>query len=436
MLRECYVVVGFCKAFVNTTRMQRNAYILALTVALWIGALPLFAQLQPGGNPFHSDFERAQFAHVEAGEATDALSLFLCAHPEVDAQAVEAARTRLDALMGDALADARPQARADALFRGLRTRLFQRYAAIADVHAILQNGTFNCVSATALMAIAYERIGIDVEIQEQPRHVFLYAEEAGHRLRIETTAADFGAIREAKGKAVSGKPDRKSHQNNIIETEALVGLQYYNQGLAALDASAPAEAMDAFRKAALLYPSARVTEMLPVAATACKKAGLAALLRHDWDAALSLLERAAMESNDTDLDVALSAAVLARAEQAGDWSGMLTVLRAYAEWRPALCRQAAMGASYADALLASAAHGFSVMDTKAGFAELSSFEALHADFGCTPDPAIAAAAYQAAFREAVRANALPLAEHCLQMGLRHAPSDSRLKAQWATFSQR
>lgn len=434
MLRECYVRDGACNAFVNTTCMQRIAKILALQVALWIGALPLFAQLQPGGNPFHSPFEAALVQSAGSGEDVDALSLFLCGHPDMDAAAVATYRQRLDASVSAILSDTRAPGRADALFRGLRTRLFQHYAPIADVHGVFQSGEFNCVSATALMAIAYQSAGIGVEVHEQSRHVFLYAVEGPHRLRVETTAADFGAIREGRNPAVSGRPSR-ARSSQAIPLVALAGLQYYNQGLAALDAGQAAAAMDAFRKADQLYPSDRVREMLPVAAKACHQAGLLALAQRDWKSALSLLERAAGTDADPDLDLALSAAVLAHGEAAGGWQGMLSVLRAYAEWRPALCRQAAFGASYADVLLASAVQGFSEGQGSRAFAELQAFERLHADFACQPDPEIAARAYQAGYREAVRAHALDLAERCLLMGLQLAPADGSLKAQWATFSK-
>jgi tetratricopeptide (TPR) repeat protein len=414
--------------------MQRNANILALLVALWIGVLPLCAQLHPGGNPFHSTFEQAQLDQAAKGLPVDALSLFMCGHPMADAAAVAKAQVRLDAAMNEILAEARPNSQSDALFRGLRARLFQRYAPIADVHAIFAAGEFNCVSATGLMAVAYSKAGIPVTLKEQPHHVFLYAEEAGHRLRIETTAADFGAIRESKSKAVSGKPNRHARHTQDITLVELVGLQYYNQGLAAMDAASPAAAMDAFRKAAVLYPSTRVEEMLPVAAEACEQAGMDALLRHDWASALSLLERAAPYRDAATIDVALSAAVLACAEQRGDWREMLHTLTAYTTWRPSLCRQPALGASLADALLSNAAHQFMSCQGSA-FEDLNAFERLHAEVGCLPDPQIAALAYQAGFRAALRANDLDLASHCLQMGIQLAPADDRLKSQLATFSQ-
>lgn len=373
-------------------------------------------------------------AQVQSGAAVDALSLFLCGHPEMDAQQVDRYRAALNRNVNEILADARPQSRADALFRGLRTRMFARYAPIADVHDIFSSGQFNCVSATALMAVVYTEAGLGIEIQEQPRHVYLYAHEGGHRLRIETTAADFGAIRESKGKSVSGKPSR-GHSAQHIDLTALAGLQYYNQGLAALDQGTPAVAMDAFHKAHLLYPSARVQEMLPVAAAACEQAGLDALLQHDWAKALACLERAAAFSQEDRLDAALSAAVLARAEQAPHLSGMLQVLRSYAAWRPSLCAQAGLNASFADALLASAVQGFDGEAAADAFGLMAEFERLHVGFGARPDPAIAAAAYQAGFRAAIRANDMPLAEQCLLMGMQLAPADSRFKSQLATFSQ-
>ena len=414
--------------------MQRSAKILALQVALWIGALPLFAQLQPGGNPYHSAFEAQVLVQAQSRADVDALSLFLCGHPEADAQLVASYRQALERNVNDILADARPQSRADALFRGLRARMLARYAPIADLHDVFSTGAFNCVSATALMAVVYTEAGLGIEIQEQPRHVYLYAHEGGHRLRIETTAADFGAIRESKGKSVSGKPSR-SHGTQHIDLIALAGLQYYNQGLSALDQDAPIAAMDAFYKANLLYPSTRVQEMLPVAAAACEQAGLDALLQHDWATALACLERAAAVAQNAKLDAALSAAVLARAEQAPHLSGMLQVLHAYVAWRPSLCAQAGLNASYADALLASAVQGFDGEHTAEAFGFITEFERLHAEFGAQPDPTIAASAYQAGFRAAIRANDMPLAEQCLLMGMQLAPADGRFKSQLATFSQ-
>ena len=362
--------------------------------------MTLCAQTIPGGNPFVSTFERSQLEAIRDGQSVDAFHLFLCAAPQMDAVQSDQLHAQLKTQVSTLLPAHTTPARVDALFRGLRSKMLRTYTPVASLHDIFATGTFNCVSATALMALVYADLGIDIELCEQPRHVFLYATDAGHRMRIETTAADFGAIREkANPKIISGKASKSPTATHTIDLVQLAGLQYYNAGLQALDQSQPGLALDNFLKAQALYPGARITEMLQDAANQCYTQGHAALLDHDWDHALALLERAARFYPPTDLDRALSAAILHRAENQSQLPAMMEVLQAYATWRPSLLQQEAYAATMMDLHLALAIQLFQdPQATDLATQHIAAFENLYAQTATKPTPQLAATAYAAAFR--------------------------------------
>ena len=357
-----------------------------------------------------------------ANNAIEPIFPFLAADSRIDA---ELAKHFAGQVHAQAMAFAAQSSgnKVDNVFRGLRNRWLRDYKAGSGLADILLHGQFNCVGATAFMALAFEGLGMEVELHEQAQHVFLYVQDGTQRFRIETTAEDFGAIKEAAVK----RAEKHSKTISLIE---LAGLQYYNEGLMALDQNLPMQASNAFAKAAKLYPCTRVAEMQSVAAQLCKERGMQALAESNWDLALDMLGQAIDVAHpDATLDQALAATVLHKAESAATLELANSLLAAYAEGHPALLNIPAFGASLGESyLLLAQARLNTNPRQESAHAYLIGFEKWNEGRLLAVDPDLAAKVYRCAFLDALKHQDNPRAEQCLRMGLSFAPLDASLLA--------
>jgi hypothetical protein len=82
-----------------------------------------------------------------------------------------------------------PYHRARKLHDELHANLLLHYAATADgIDAILDRGEYNCVSATLLYGIAARAFGLEMQVVETPRHIFLRLDTDGREVDIESTS--------------------------------------------------------------------------------------------------------------------------------------------------------------------------------------------------------------------------------------------------------
>lgn len=115
--------------------------------------------------------------------------------------------------------------RALAIRSALHQRLLAEYGVNAsDVGKTLENGAFNCVSASVLFVVLAERCGLNAHAVQLPEHVRCEVIADGLAMPIETTSATITAQRvSARGSS------RKLNDVKIIATI------YYNRGVTAFD---------------------------------------------------------------------------------------------------------------------------------------------------------------------------------------------------------
>lgn len=143
---------------------------------------------------------------------------------------------------------------------------------------IFSNGEYNCVSGSALFAIAFNKLSIPYQIKEKPTHVYLIAFPEKERIIVEATAPvngyqtiapafkqqfvkilkDQKLISNAEFSSRSVDENFDSYffkdQENISLAE-LAGIQYANKGLESLTSQDYEIATNNFAKAHWLYPS-------------------------------------------------------------------------------------------------------------------------------------------------------------------------------------
>jgi len=153
---------------------------------------------------------------------------------------------RLDALEAEAkkaLAGAStPAERGEALLRWMHAGpMAKGYVANqTDLSAILDAGTFNCVSSATLFNVLALGLGLDVRAIEVPSHAFSILYEGTRHMDVETTTPQgFDPARDpavaAKVQALTGFryiPDAHRDQRREVQEAGLAAIIYYNHGVA------------------------------------------------------------------------------------------------------------------------------------------------------------------------------------------------------------
>ena len=147
--------------------------------------------------------------------------------------------------------------------------------------SIFKDGTYNCVTASALFAYVFDELHIPYVIMESSDHVFLLTYPKTLNISVETTNPISGSYsynskmqetyvnylksnkiiseEESKQKSVSELFKSYFFHENSINEKRLAGLQYYNGGIEKMTTGKFAEAYSQFEKAYALYPSKKMT---------------------------------------------------------------------------------------------------------------------------------------------------------------------------------
>jgi tetratricopeptide (TPR) repeat protein len=166
-----------------------------------------------------------------------------------------------------------------ALHKSLHTNQLRYYQDICTVSETVNGGAYNCVSATAIFALIFEKTGYPYAIHQTPNHVYIVVEPQASNIVVETTTdtkAQFTINEEFKQgyldylrKAKLFSPKETAGMTNdqifnhyyfgdeVISLKQLAGIQYYNDGLLHSEKEAYDEALSQFEKAYLLYPCER-----------------------------------------------------------------------------------------------------------------------------------------------------------------------------------
>ncbi len=162
-------------------------------------------------------------------------------------------------------------------------KFFTQYEANNTFYEIIQTGKYNCVTATALYAWFFEKLGIPYIIKEEPTHVYLVAYPDTDNIMVESTTplmgfyvfnTDFKAnyVTNLKQQKIIG-PDEITSTTDVlfnkyyfgsgsISLTQLVGIHYMNDGLYRREREDHAGAYEQFKKAYFYYPGTRCEFLL------------------------------------------------------------------------------------------------------------------------------------------------------------------------------
>lgn len=178
----------------------------------------------------------------------------------------------------------KPEKQIKIIYDKVHSTFLKKYELENRFNEIFSSGNYNCVTATALFSLVFEKLNIPYTIKEEPTHVYLIAYPNTQNVLVETTTPLFGYltfdpnfknkfITNLKSQKIIGasEADKSStdelfnkyyFQNENINLHKLVGIHYLNDALFNNDHGDYLKAFYQAEKAYLFYPSQRCQYLL------------------------------------------------------------------------------------------------------------------------------------------------------------------------------
>ncbi len=170
------------------------------------------------------------------------------------------------------------------LYDQLHQEFLTKYMYLAYFDEIFETGVYNCVTAVALYAMAFEACDIPYNIKETPTHVYIVADPDDSQLLIETTdpvdgfktfrpgfkeqfVSQLGVLKlinenDIAKKGIYGVFDEFYFGGAVLSLKSLVGIQYYNKGISLYENNDYHGAWHAFSIAQLFHSNDQINKML------------------------------------------------------------------------------------------------------------------------------------------------------------------------------
>lgn len=232
-----------------------------------------------------TEFERQAFhRYFKEKKSEVIIDLFLSTDAKPEGirgnanERIEQLTERLRGSMGD---KKKPEKQVKGVYDQVHSTFLKKYELINRFPEIFQTGYYNCVTATALYAIIFDKLNIPYSIQEKPTHVFLIAYPNQNNILVETTAPQFGYltfdnrykenfINTLKNQKLIGSTEVEAmgteelfnkyfFQNENINLNQLVGIHYLNDALYYNDRTDVPMAVKQIEKAYLFHPTPRIS---------------------------------------------------------------------------------------------------------------------------------------------------------------------------------
>lgn len=237
---------------------------------------------------FSSEFEASAFEEYFKHGRQNYLALFLAANPEMKSSLFEeynaSYRSKINNIDIAKLNKKKTEKKIKSLYEDVHEQFLTKYETQNDFSSIFSNGHYNCVSASALYGIIFSEFDVPYIIKEKPTHVYLIAYPGSEKILVESTDPSGGFVtssdrfkeafieqmtnaklisaEEAKSKSINQLFDEYYFSDPDITLKELVGIQYTNHALYALEKDDFKKAHQLLEKAYLFYPADRVITLL------------------------------------------------------------------------------------------------------------------------------------------------------------------------------
>lgn len=242
---------------------------------------------------FSSEFEKTILHDHFENKKSDGFKLFMASGQALNDEAINRSVQRFNDYLiqvnSEKVTSKKNDRKIKYIYDDVHDTFLRKYELENRFEDIFVNGHYNCVSASALYALVFEKLNIPYVIKEKPTHVYLIAYPAKERIIVETTtpAGGFVAINQQfkqsyvkilkDQKLITAQEYSTGNINELfdrfyfgedqdITLTQLVGIQYSNQGIYQIQNKNHMDAFKHFEKAYMFYPSDRVAYMMLSAA--------------------------------------------------------------------------------------------------------------------------------------------------------------------------
>ena len=213
--------------------------------------------------------------------AEDNLDLFLTEKANITQQDIQenkiltASLTEFSQTQQDKLASKSEKKAHYLLFKAIQKRFLKNYQNYQSLRSTIQEGSFDCLTGTAVYALILQNLKYDFEIWEMQHHIFLMINlEGGEQILIESTDPVHGFVLGQKNinrrialyqEETRSKEDFYSSRQNFegeISLKNLAGLQHYNLAVVDFNSQKFDSSINKLEKSLALYQSKRAKELL------------------------------------------------------------------------------------------------------------------------------------------------------------------------------
>jgi hypothetical protein len=252
---------------------------------------------------YSSDFERTQFLNLRDKGIFNRLNFLLCLDSTANDAKAQSVLLKFNRFFNEKLAPIQKSKTGDkaikAVFKEIHDNLLTKYITEAHFEMILDDGRYNCLTASALYALSFEKLGIPYQLRSTADHVYVIANPGPEQILIETTDPVGGAFtyneqyKKAyiemlqKQKMISKQEFNESsletlfqkyfYSSDTINLKQLIGYHYYNSGVELIRDENYEKASNQLMKAYYLNDKKQVAHMLSL--------GLAVLINKNFDIA-------------------------------------------------------------------------------------------------------------------------------------------------------
>lgn len=272
--------------------MARSYILLFLLIGFRIAAgstaedsLVVFSDLK-----FHSELEKQSFTEFSRN-GTEALNLFLSIDKELDEEdaAVYARKFEeiIESLENKNIASKKINKKIKVAYTAIHSQYLKRYINNSFMASIFESGEYNCVSASMLYGLVFDRVDIPYKVMISQNHAFLVANPGSNSVVVETTNPGFeqqiftgefkqqyvSQLRESK--QISEQEYRSKSAEEIFEAKLkevrdadfrnLPGAQYNNLALLEFQDNNVGYGYELCQKAYYLFPDPQIRILLHTA---------------------------------------------------------------------------------------------------------------------------------------------------------------------------
>src|SRR5690606_4233018 len=244
---------------------------------------------------FRSSLEKEVLTAHFSGKETNPFMLFMANGLLVNETSANDSykkfQTHISSLNDEKVRNKKNDRKVKYMYDYIHNTFLKKYEERNRFEEIFQTGYYNCVSASALYALAFEELNIPYTIKELPSHVYLVAYPQGEQVKIETTSPIAGYqtidasfkqafVRMLKDQKLISVDEYNSTDMNTLFNKFyfgeqkdisllnLVGIQYMNDALYRYDEEKYEEAHAQMEKGYLFIPTERSGYLLVTMASA------------------------------------------------------------------------------------------------------------------------------------------------------------------------